>query len=55
VTASSITRVEGDDRVRELVRMLSGLEGSASGAQHASELLQLAEADRAAAVTPGSR
>lgn len=55
VTASSITRVEGDDRVRELVRMLSGLEGSASGAQHASELLQLAEADRAAAIAPGSR
>lgn len=55
VTASSITRVEGDERVRELVRMLSGLEGSASGAQHASELLQLAEADRAAAQAPGSR
>lgn len=55
VTASSITRVEGDERVRELVRMLSGLEGSASGAEHAGELLQLAEADRAAAPAPGSR
>lgn len=48
VTASSVVPVDGPDRVRELVRMLSGLEGSESGAQHASELLQLAEAERTA-------
>jgi DNA repair protein RecN (Recombination protein N) len=46
VTAASVTVVEGDDRVRELVRMLSGLEDSASGAEHAAELLALAESDR---------
>ena len=48
VTASSVTVVDGPERVRELVRMLSGLENSRSGAQHASELLQLAEAERTA-------
>ena len=46
VTASSVTVVDGPDRVRELVRMLSGLEDSASGAEHAAELLALADADR---------
>lgn len=46
VTESSVVVVDGDDRVRELVRMLSGLEDSASGAQHAAELLDLAAAER---------
>lgn len=46
VTESSVTAVEGDDRVRELVRMLSGLEDSSSGAEHAAELLELAAAER---------
>ena len=46
VTASSVAVVDGPDRVRELVRMLSGLEDSASGAEHAAELLALAAADR---------
>jgi DNA repair protein RecN (Recombination protein N) len=46
VTATSVTVAEGTDRVRELVRMLSGLEDSASGAEHAAELLALADADR---------
>ncbi len=32
--------------MRELVRMLSGLEDSQSGAEHAAELLALADADR---------
>lgn len=36
--------VAGEERVAELVRMLSGMEGSASGAEHARELL--AEASR---------
>ena len=48
VTSSSVQAVDGPDRVRELVRMLSGLEDSASGAEHAAELLGLAAADRAA-------
>lgn len=47
VTAASVTAVEGPDRVRELVRMLSGLEGSQSGAEHAAELLALAAGERA--------
>ncbi len=48
VTAASVAVVDGPDRVRELVRMLSGLEDSQSGAEHAAELLALADADRAA-------
>ena len=40
-------RAVGPDRVRELVRMLSGLEDSQSGAEHATELLELAFADKA--------
>lgn len=48
VTGSSVVEVTGEARVTELVRMLSGLEGSASGAEHAAELLQLAESERAA-------
>lgn len=47
VTAASVTAVEGEDRVRELVRMLSGLEDSQSGAEHAAELLALAAGERA--------
>lgn len=46
VTASSVAVVDGPERVRELVRMLSGLEDSQSGAEHATELLALADADR---------
>ena len=46
VTAASVLVVEGPDRVRELVRMLSGLEDSESGAEHAAELLAVAAADR---------
>lgn len=53
VTAASVAVVDGPDRVRELVRMLSGLEDSRSGAEHATELLALAAADRAD--TPGKR
>ncbi len=46
VTASSVREVDGEDRVRELVRMLSGLEDSRSGAEHAAELLALAAGER---------
>jgi DNA repair protein RecN (Recombination protein N) len=52
VTASSVVVVDGPERVRELVRMLSGLEDSQSGAEHAAELLALADADREAADVP---
>jgi len=46
VTAASVSAVEGEERVRELVRMLSGLEDSQSGAEHAAELLALAASER---------
>lgn len=47
VTSADVVAVDGPDRVAELVRMLSGLEGSATGAAHAEELLEVArrEAD----------
>ena len=43
---STVTAVEGDDRVRELARMLAGQPESASGNEHAAELLQQARLDR---------
>ncbi len=48
VTAASVAVVDGQERVRELVRMLSGLEESQAGAEHAAELLALAADDRGA-------
>ena len=42
VTASSVRRVDGDDRAAEMARLLSGLPDSASGLEHARELLELA-------------
>lgn len=47
VTRSSIQRVADEDRVTELVRMLSGLEATQAGAAHARELLDVAVAERA--------
>lgn len=47
VTSTGLRVVEGDDRVRELARMLAGLEDSATAAAHADELLTLAAAERA--------
>lgn len=38
-TVTDVREVTGEERVAELVRMLSGMEGSASGADHARELL----------------
>ena len=49
VTSASVSVVDGPERVRELVRMLSGLEESQSGADHAAELLALAANDRGTA------
>ena len=44
VTRSGVTVLEGEGRVRELTRMLAGLEGSETGAAHARELLDSASA-----------
>lgn len=41
VTASSVRQLEGDDRVAEMARLLSGLPDSPSGLEHARELLEL--------------
>jgi DNA repair protein RecN (Recombination protein N) len=48
VTSSGVTRLSPAARVRELSRMLAGLEDSELGRAHASELLDAAAADRAA-------
>ena len=48
VTASGVLRLDGPDRVRELSRMLAGLEDSEFGQAHAEELLALAEHEREA-------
>jgi DNA repair protein RecN (Recombination protein N) len=48
VTATDIRAVEGEDRVRELARMLSGLADSDTGQAHARELLGVAADARAA-------
>ncbi|QWS33662.1 DNA repair protein RecN [Curtobacterium aetherium] len=42
VTSSSVRRLEGDDRLQEMARLLSGLGDSASGMEHARELLDVA-------------
>ncbi|MQA94087.1 MAG: DNA repair protein RecN [Streptosporangiales bacterium] len=47
VTASGVTRLDTQGRVRELSRMLAGLEDSELGRAHAEELLETAAGDRA--------
>lgn len=47
VVKSSLSTVAGDDRVRELARMLAGQPDSEAGRQHAAELLSLADSERA--------
>ncbi|MBF4607770.1 DNA repair protein RecN [Curtobacterium sp. VKM Ac-1393] len=42
VTSSSVRRLEGEDRLQEMARLLSGLGDSASGVEHARELLDVA-------------
>lgn len=42
-TRSTVTSLAGDDRTREIARLLSGLDDSDSGRAHAEELLQLAK------------
>ena len=46
VTQSNIALVQGDDRKREIARLLSGQEDSATAQQHAGELLELVAAAR---------
>ena len=47
--SSGVRRLDDDDRVAELARMLAGLGESDSGRAHARELLDAARAERAAA------
>jgi DNA repair protein RecN (Recombination protein N) len=53
VTGSGVTRLDDAGRVRELSRMLAGLEDSEFGRAHAGELLAAAAAERAR--LPGAR
>lgn len=46
ITASDVQEVAGEDRVRELARMLSGQEESGTARAHAAELLELADVAR---------
>ena len=56
VTTAGLRVLADDQRVRELARMLAGLEDSDAAATHAQELLDLADAERAASTTtPPSR
>jgi DNA repair protein RecN (Recombination protein N) len=48
VVSSGVVRLDDDGRVRELSRMLAGLEDSEFGRAHATELLAAAAAERAA-------
>jgi DNA repair protein RecN (Recombination protein N) len=51
VTTSGVQSLDEAARVRELSRMLAGLEGSATAEAHARELLDLAAGERDAAAT----
>jgi DNA repair protein RecN (Recombination protein N) len=55
VTASGVVRLGPQARVRELSRMLAGLEDSESGQLHAEELLILAAQEREALEATGGR
>jgi DNA repair protein RecN (Recombination protein N) len=46
VTRSGVTTLDSAGRVRELSRMLAGLEDSELGRAHAEELLAIAAAER---------
>ena len=46
VTTSGLTLLDDEGRVRELARMLAGLEGSETARAHAEELLGTARAGR---------
>ena len=42
VTASRVQQLQGEERIEEMARLLSGLSGSESGLQHARELIETA-------------
>lgn len=44
VTASSVRRLDGEERIAEMARLLSGLPDSESGLAHARELVEMAAA-----------
>ncbi|WP_312871992.1 DNA repair protein RecN [Amycolatopsis acididurans] len=46
VTRSGVTTLEQSERVRELARMLAGMDGTETGRAHAEELLAAAESDK---------
>jgi len=46
VTASSVRRLDGDERIAEMARLLSGLPDSESGLAHARELVEMASTAR---------
>ncbi len=52
VTRSSVTNLKEDERTRELARMLAGLEDSDTALAHASELLEMAQAEKTSWRTP---
>ena len=52
VVSSGVTRLDDSGRVRELSRMLAGLEDSEFGRAHAGELLAAAAAERAESARP---
>jgi DNA repair protein RecN (Recombination protein N) len=52
VVSSGITRLDDDGRIRELSRMLAGLEDSEFGRAHATELLAAAAVERAGGTVP---
>jgi len=41
VSQSDVRKVEGEERIQEIARMLAGLENSASAREHAAELLSM--------------
>ena len=47
VTTAGLHVLDGDERRRELARMMAGLESSEAAAAHADELLELARAESA--------
>ncbi len=49
VTRSGVKNLKQDERVRELARMLAGMDGTETGRAHAEELLAVAAADKASA------
>ena len=55
VTTSGVSLLDDEGRLRELSRMLAGLEDSATALAHATELVELARTARTAARTPRSR